>query len=317
MHKIRMGCLGQIQGARDLTRLSRCVKARIHCGLKWRLTISFANVDSLVRGSLRIEVGSELRTGISTMNTGRSGGRDSASDPSFWTRLVERVLSQPPDYWTKALSAKVIEVTRGKRGAITEYTFTDELCPAWIIKLRELPCLQDTLGQFSQPVELLRRTPGTEAFLGIKPFVRAELDTETNRPFLVRLGVRDTPAGPESILDCLRALAGLENPPINEVSKWYHRLDQLLELSSTANLQTLKDAFASSRLILTDNCGWASRPEVFLAPDDDAAPGAALVHPSARHLALWSKVGVAPQPTPDLAIAWLSGSPLWTGAPAE
>lgn len=229
-----------------------------------------------------------------------------SSDRSFWVHLVNRVLKQPTKWWGKALSARVIGTVKGRRGAISRHTIMEDLCPAWIATLRGLPCLQDTWGGLRQPAELLRRTPSTEAFLGIEPFVRAELDTEENRPLLKVLGVRDTPAGPKSIFERLRALAGLENAPIPEVSKWYQGLDQLIESSSTTDLQAIRHAFASERLILTENCEWASVSDVFLAPDEDAAPGAAIVHASVRHLALWPKVGVAPQPSADLAIAWLT-----------
>jgi hypothetical protein len=49
------------------------------------------------------------------------------------------------------------------------------------------------------------------------------------RPLLIKLGVRDTPTGPDRLLDRLRALATVDNPPVYEVEKWYHRLDQLVE----------------------------------------------------------------------------------------
>jgi hypothetical protein len=243
--------------------------------------------------------------------------RRAASDPSFWSQLVERILTEPAAYRSKALSARAILVSKGKRGAISERTLIEDLCPAWIARLRELPCLKDTWGRFRQPAELLRRTPSTEAFLSVEPFVRAELDTEENRPFLVRLGVRDTPAGPESILECLRALTAVENPPIQEISKWYQRLDQLADGCTTADLQALKEAFGRDRLILTEKGAWAGTSEVFLAPDEDAMPGSLVVHPSVKHLALWSKVGVAPQPSAELAIAWLKGIPCWETLPHD
>jgi hypothetical protein len=184
--------------------------------------------------------------------------RRAAGEASFWSQLVERILSEPPDYWSKALWAKVVAVYRGKRGSTTEDTIIEDLSPAWIAKLRELPCLKDTWGRFRLPAELMRRTPDTEAFLGIEPFVRAELDTEHNRPFLVCLGVRDTPAAPESILACLRALTTAENPPIQEISKWYQRLDQVIDSCSTTDLQTIKEAFGGERLVLTEKGWWAS-----------------------------------------------------------
>ena len=64
--------------------------------------------------------------------------------------------------------------------------------------------------------------------LDIEPFVRGELDTESNRPLLAALGVRDTPTGPERLLERIIALAVVDKPPLYELGKWYHRLDQML-----------------------------------------------------------------------------------------
>ena len=180
------------------------------------------------------------------------------------------------------------------------------LAPSWIVKFRDLPCLQDTRGNYRQPAELLRRTPNTESLLDVEPFVRAEFDTEATRPLLCLLGVRDTPTGPDRLLDRLRALATVDTPPVYEVEKWYHRLDQLVDRCSTQEFQTIKDAFINEKIILTEGNGWASAAEVFLAADEEDVPGAALVHPSVRHLAIWLKVGVANRPTVDLAIDWLA-----------
>ncbi len=82
--------------------------------------------------------------------------------------------------------------------------------------------------------------------------------------------------------------------------------DQLIDKCSTQEFQTIKDAFNKENIILTESNGWVSTTEVFLTADEEDAPGAALVHPSVRHLAIWLKVGVANRPTVDLAIDWLA-----------
>src|SRR5690606_30114053 len=74
----------------------------------------------------------------------------------------------------------------------------------------------------------------------------------------------------------------------------------------TDEFEEIKDAFADEKIILTEGNGWGSAAEVFLAADEEDVPGAALVHPSVRHLTLWHKVGVADRPTADLAIDWLA-----------
>ncbi|MEQ9460441.1 MAG: hypothetical protein RIG82_05775 [Phycisphaeraceae bacterium] len=224
-------------------------------------------------------------------------------DQTFWGRLLTRILQQPVAFWSKAASAKIVQVaTTGNLRAIT----SEPLLTSWVTKFRDLPCLQDTRGNFCQPAELLRRTPDTESLLDVEPFVRAEFDTEATRPLLIMLGVRDTPTGPDRLLDRLRALATVDNPPLYEVEKWYHRLDQLVNKCSTDEFEEIKDAFADKKIILTEVNDWGTAAEVFLAADEEDVPGAALVHPSVRNLTLWHKVGVADRPTADLAIDWLT-----------
>jgi hypothetical protein len=228
------------------------------------------------------------------------------SRPDFWVKLVERVLQQPPHFWNRALSATAVRRGRGGKEAL----LADEgILPAWIVKLRSLPCLRDTWGRPAQPAELLRRTPETEALLEVDPFIAAELDTEATRPLLTLLGVRDTPAGPERIIERLVALSRSSKPPVEELDKWYRRLDRLLARANTDDLQRAKAAFLENKVIYAEDGSWATSAEVFLSADEADAPGAAVVRASVRDLALWQKLGVAERPTADVAIAWLSGLP--------
>lgn len=227
-----------------------------------------------------------------------------ADNQTFWGWLLDRILKQPAAFWNKATGARVVQVsTTGSTRAIT----SEPLLPSWVAKFHDLPCLQDTRGNFRQPAELLRRTPDTESLLDVEPFVRAEFDIEATRPLLIMLGVRDTPTGPDRLLDRLRALAMANNSPVYEVGKWYHNLDQLLNKCSTDDFEEIKDAFTNEKIILTEASNWGTAAEVFLATDEEDVSGAALVHPSVRHLALWHKVGVADRPTADLFIEWLAG----------
>jgi len=135
-------------------------------------------------------------------------------DPEFWGRLLSRIICLPNRYWESAIAAAAKQIaTTGTRKTITN----DELLPAWIVRFQGLPCLEDTRGRYREPAELLRRTPETEALLDVEPFVRAEHDTERNRPLLVKLGVRDTPTGwRDSVLwrrqkprPCMRSRSGI------------------------------------------------------------------------------------------------------------
>jgi hypothetical protein len=226
------------------------------------------------------------------------------NDTKLWGSLFTRILAQSKDYWAKSLSAKVWQNGNKYRKLVTN----KDLLPAWMTKFRALPCLQDTRGYYRQPAELLCRTPGTEPLLDVEPFVRAELDIEANRQLLIMLGVRDTPTGPDRLLDRLQSLATVETPPVYEVEKWCNRLDQILTKCSTDEFQQIKDTFTHQKLILTAESEWVSAPEVFLNADDEDAPGAAVVHPAIRNLSLWHKVGVAGRPTGDLSLKWLAKS---------
>ncbi|MBC2710215.1 MAG: ATPase [Desulfosarcina sp.] len=226
-------------------------------------------------------------------------------DPEFWSRIFTRILAQPKEYWIKSLSAKVWQNGNKYRQSVTH----EVLMPSWIIKFSDLPCLQDTRGNYRHPAELLRRTPDTESLLDVEPFVRAELDTETTRQLLVMLGVRDTPTGPDRLLDRLRALSTVDDPPVNEVEKWCRRLDHISARCSTDEFQEIRGVFTHEKLILTTDSEWVYTSEVFLNADEEDAPCAAVVHSAIQDLALWRKVGVAERPTGDLALKWLAGIP--------
>ena len=219
---------------------------------------------------------------------------------------MTRILEQPPSYWSGATSARASQM-----GNTYSYYVTQRpLLPEWIIRFRDLPCLPDTWGRPRHPVELLRRTPETEPLLGTEePFVKASLDSEASRPLLDLLGVRNNPTGPEPLLKRLRALADVNPPLLPEVQKWCHSLDQLFDKCSTEEIQEIKTAFASNRLILTDQGEWATTEEVFLDSDEEGIPRATLIHPSLRMLSIWRKIGVPERPTADMEIEWLQGLP--------
>lgn len=223
-------------------------------------------------------------------------------DKFFWGILLSRVLKQFVSDGAKFASARVLQVaTTGNTKSIT----WDSPLPGWIVRFRDLPCLQDNRGIYRYPSELLCRTPETECLLDVEPFVAAEFDTESFRPLLILLGVRDTPTGTERLLERVRALSMADEVPVYEVEKWYHRLDQLVDRCPTDELAALKKAFAHEKIILTENCGWGSAHEVFLSADETSVPGAALIHPAVTQLALWLKVGVSNYPTPELGMKWL------------
>lgn len=228
------------------------------------------------------------------------------SDAREWAHVGERLVSQRPAYWLNATTASVTQVsTHSSERSLS----TDPLTPAWVRRLRDTPCLRDTRGVCHKPADLLRRTPETEYLMDVEPFVHSSLDREATRPLLDLLGVRSTPLGPAKLLNCLRALARTPSPPVQEVERWYSRLDRMLDACSTTDVQLIQGAFRSERIVLTDQNSWTTSDAAYLTADEIDVPGAALVRPSVKHLALWRRVGVAERPTADLAISWLRTLP--------
>lgn len=224
------------------------------------------------------------------------------TDAGIWTKIVGKILDQRDAYWSRAVSARLLQVatTGSTRSISSERLLTD-----WLLKLRAKPCLPDTRNMVQLPVDLVRRTPETEALIDVEPFVHGLLDRETTRPLLDLLGVRSTPSGPGRLLDRLRALAKSDRAPAHEVEKWYRRLDQMLDGCSTADAQNIKAAFKTEKLILAQDGTWATSGGIFLAGDEEDVPGAAVVRASVLDLSLWHRVGVADRPSADLALQWL------------
>jgi len=230
----------------------------------------------------------------------------SSSDEHVWCKVMEHVLAQPVPFWKSATSASVVQIaSTGNTRSITHLP----LVPDWILKFRDLPCLPDTRGFLRKPVDLLRRTTETESLIDVEPFIHGRFDTESNRPLLILLDVRNTPTGPERLLDCLRALAKSETPPVHEVEKWYLRLDQMTNTCSTEDLASITQALLQERIVLTESSAWATGASVFLSSDEDDVPGAALIRGAVSDLSLWRKIGMAERPTADRAIAWLKTIP--------
>ena len=227
-------------------------------------------------------------------------------DDRLWIKVADRILSQRDVYWSRAKSARVLQVaTTGNTKSMT----SEPLLPGWVLRLRDIRCLPDTRGFPRKPGDLLRRTPATESLMDVELFVDGHLDTEATRPLLDLLGVQSTPTGPDRLLDCLRALAEAENPPIHDVEKWYRRLDQMVTTGSTTDFQTIRQAFSSEDLILTEDGSWVEAAGVFLAAEEEDVPGAAVIRSSVRDLTLWRKIGIAERPTADLVLQWLKELP--------
>lgn len=233
--------------------------------------------------------------------------RVASSDERFWAGILANLMWARPSYWADTLEALACQISVKKERRIL---VRSGIRAAWIQKFRDLPCLVDTRGFVRKPFEVMRRTSATEPLLDVEPFIPSELDTEANRPLLKALGVRDTPTGPTQILERVRALAGAASPPIEELEKWYRRLDSLYLSCTSEQTRTIRDVFEAEPLIFSESHGWVRSQEVFLAASADDVPDTPLIRSSLRDLELWRRIHVAERPNEELILQWLDSLPV-------
>jgi hypothetical protein len=233
------------------------------------------------------------------------------SQTDIWLKVGTALVGHRADLWANALKAQLRQMARnGSQRSISG----DTLTAAWILKLRELPCLPDARGFAAIPRELCLRCEATEPLKDVERFVAVRLDTESARPLLTLLGVRERPVGPRAILDRLVALSKAAAPPLRELGKLYEALDAAYRGCSTEEAAEVNRALSELSLIFTDSRGWASSGDVFLIANEEDVPEAQVVNQAWADLSLWLRVGVRDRPTVGLALMWLksikSGSQL-------
>ena len=228
-----------------------------------------------------------------------------SDDKSYWCEFFDLLLK----YQKQAeLQKKPVLYQVATNGFTKEVKITIPLS-RWVMKFRELPCLRDTRGIACRPVELMRRTPQTEALLDVEPFVDAKLDTEADRPILDLLGVRSLPTGPEHFLRRIQALSKAEKPPLLELAKWYEKLDKFFPECSTDDQHNIRTMFAEERLIFSDAGTWETTNSIYIYANEMDVPGAQVIHLEMNHLSLWRRLGINERPSKELAIEWLSSLP--------
>ncbi len=227
----------------------------------------------------------------------------SATNPKLWSAVVKGLLLDPLAGWEDALE---IDVHQKSAQNTTSALNCGKVLPAWLVQLRSVASLTDTHGNSRTPPELLLRTAETETLLGLEPFVAAELDDSPDKKRLLRLlGVRDTSAGWEKVVERLRALTKAKDPMriIAEVLRYYEALDRISLRCSADDLAELRAVFASEPLILSNSLDWLSAGELSLHADpEDNSP---VVHSAAHSLALWLRVGVPERPALEKSLEWL------------
>jgi hypothetical protein len=202
-----------------------------------------------------------------------------ANNPDFWAQWMRRFLSLGTENLRKVKVVKAWQIaTTIKKKEVID----GSLPPAWVIQLRQRKCLVDTNGALEMPEKLMVRTPAAKVFEGHLRFVSAEIDTESNRPFLEMVGAKGICDDPEYFLNCLRALAQASIPPLDEVVRLYRMLDAVIPHMG-AKRQILVDVFKQENLVHTALGEWVT------SEDQRAWIGEEANVPSeARKLKLWS-----------------------------
>ncbi|HNQ78440.1 MAG TPA: ATP-binding protein [Acidobacteriota bacterium] len=224
-------------------------------------------------------------------------------DPQIWKMIVAKMLYAGRLLW--ADKSTIIVREENKTGGVKDVKLEKLILATWVRRFRELPCLPDTRGFLHKPSELFRRTPETESLIDVEPFVNGGWDHSASRELLDILGVQSTPTGPEKIIQRVIALSQSDCPPLEEVDKWYRRLDKLADSCSTEDLDKIIGAFRWQRLILSHKNEWMAINSVFISSNEEDVPDAEVIRHSVNNLSLWRKIGVAERPTVELALEWL------------
>lgn len=228
-------------------------------------------------------------------------------DETVWKRVLVALLNQPETYWRRESWSGTIsyaEVHETSQSGARKRLLSP-VCPAWVKHFQDVPCLPDTKGFSRKPNELMLRTEQTEAFIDIEPFLAHALDTSSNQQVLLHLGVNGSPPNSERILQRLRSLSKSSSSSLEEVAKWYLRLDHLLPTVPTIERVRMTDAFQNENLIFTEASNWARSGAVFLECNENDAPGTDLIPQALRNLPLWRQIGVEPRPSEAWALNWL------------
>lgn len=238
-------------------------------------------------------------------------------DPMIWAKVLEYILRAPWYVGKNVTRARVYQISRRNVAELVDTAFI----PAeWIVRLRGVCCLPDTEDHVRVPSELYLRMPDTEHLLGVEPFVRSDLDTEATKPLLCLLGVRDTPAGMDKLIERIRALARAPDARslLSDIVKWYRAIDRALKRCDASGREQVRAVFANEPLILTAAWGWAKTSEVFQRVSEEDIPDAPVVHPAVSDLSMWAHLGMAERPTLKHVLDWLnslaSGKPLEGGS---
>ena len=164
---------------------------------------------------------------------------------------------------------------------------------------RALPALRDVSGEL----------PDTLALLDVEPFIHDRWDQPGCERLFDELGVRTQPTDASKLLDRLRALAQVENPPIGPLRDLYRAIERVLpRLSVDRRTETLT-AFELGPLVRTE-AAW-ERSGFCFRENPSGIPGVSVVHPDVRDvIGLWDTLKIQSRPSAADSLRWIASLPM-------
>lgn len=224
----------------------------------------------------------------------------STDNPGVWTTLVSAIGRSWNEHW-RALSRAVLHQRSNRREQLVQCA---PLPAQWLHRLQNLPCLPGAFGQLHYPAELLRANENTDPLRGVEPFLRDDLDRPEFAELLDLLGVRSRPGSVEKLVQRIRQLTTILEPPVEGLRNLYLALDRTVNHLLPGERTRVIQLFQNEPLIRSDGGEWLRANSVYQRNEEDF-PGVPLVHRSVSGLGLWDVLGVPPRPTLEHAFQWL------------
>lgn len=220
------------------------------------------------------------------------------SDPGLWATLCGRICHCWDEAWEATSNAEIRQVGYKNRKPRVD---TGALMSAWLRRLYGTRCVRDEYGALAAPTELYRTTAETTHLRGFERFLHPDYDQPRCTGLLDRLGVRSRPDDVDRLIERVKVLAAVLQPPIEGLKNLYIAMDHSLPHLPTAKIEELRITFTTTALIYASDGGWHTRDEVY-GENPDAIPDVPTVLPDLAPLRLWERLGVPARPTLDSLI---------------
>jgi hypothetical protein len=223
----------------------------------------------------------------------------------IWQEITWAVVSSWSQLWDGLARYEVHQEGWGKSHRLD----AKDVPATWLFELRSRKCIPDIHGELRLPSEMFRRTPDTLALLDVEPFIHDRWDQPGCERLFDELGVRTQPTDASKLLDRLRALAQVENPPIGPLRDLYRAIERVLpRLSVDRRTETL-NAFELEPLVRTE-AAW-ERSGFCFRENPSGIPGVSVVHPDVRDvIGLWDTLNIESKPSAADSLRWIASLPV-------